>query len=133
MMLTDHFSVKEFEVTQTKMDNSIPNFQVLVRLYRLCRNVLEPIRSSYGGPIRVTSGYRDYEVNRLVGGVPTSQHRYGYAADITAGNPEVLFRVVDALIKLKKIEFDQIIFYRKRNFIHVSYKHGSNRNMVLEK
>ena len=40
----------------------------------------------YGSPIIVNSGYRSQTVNKAVGGVPTSQHRRGEAADITAGS-----------------------------------------------
>jgi len=40
------------------------------------------------GPIHVSSGYRSAEVNEAVGGVPTSLHRKGRAADIQLATPE---------------------------------------------
>lgn len=44
--------------------------------------VLNKVRSSYGKPIRVTSGYRCPKLNKLVGGAPNSAHLHGLAADI---------------------------------------------------
>ena len=44
--------------------------------------MLNAIRSRYGRPIVVTSGYRSPEHNKAVGGVANSQHVLGTAADI---------------------------------------------------
>ena len=45
--------------------------------------VLQSIRSHFGKPVVITSGYRTPEYNEKVGGVTNSQHTYGTAADIT--------------------------------------------------
>lgn len=58
-----------------------PDDQVFVYLQRLCTFVLQPLRDALG-PVTILSGYRPPEVNRLVGGAPTSQHVKGLAADI---------------------------------------------------
>lgn len=44
--------------------------------------LLEYIRRCIGVPVIVNSGYRNSEHNKRVGGVPTSQHLVGAAADV---------------------------------------------------
>ncbi len=44
--------------------------------------VLQSIRSHFGRPVVITSGYRTHQRNRAVGGATLSQHLYGTAADI---------------------------------------------------
>ena len=68
------------------IDNTPPSSAVKA-LNDLVDNVLDPLREAWGGPIRVNSGYRCPELNRIVGGTPTSQHQRGEAADITVGSP----------------------------------------------
>lgn len=59
-----------------------PPAEVVENLRYLCRTTLQPIRDGLGFPLRVSSGYRSPELNRLVGGATTSQHLSGQAADI---------------------------------------------------
>ncbi len=51
------------------------------RLERLCY-VLDAIRSAWGGPLRVVSGYRTPAWNQRIDGAQASQHVEGLAADI---------------------------------------------------
>ncbi|WP_438270090.1 D-Ala-D-Ala carboxypeptidase family metallohydrolase [Rhizobium leguminosarum] len=44
--------------------------------------VIKTVESHFGGPVIVTSGYRDEEHNRLVGGADESMHKSCEAADI---------------------------------------------------
>lgn len=44
--------------------------------------VLEIVRHRFGVPMTITSGYRSADVNRDVGGSPTSAHVNGSAADV---------------------------------------------------
>jgi hypothetical protein len=48
----------------------------------LANEVLEPIRTLWGAPIRCVSGYRSPQHNARVGGAPQSLHMRGQAADI---------------------------------------------------
>jgi uncharacterized protein YcbK (DUF882 family) len=48
-------------------------------------DVLEYTRALTGRPLRVVSGYRCPTHNARVGGVPSSQHVHGTAADIPPG------------------------------------------------
>lgn len=84
-----YFSFTEFERSETAyrhgIDNRLPdNYKNNVAA--LVDNVLDPLREAWGRPLTVTSGYRCAELNKVVGGVPTSMHLTGHAADITTGN-----------------------------------------------
>ncbi len=52
-------------------------------LTALVDNVLDPLRTWWGKPITVNSGYRCPELNAAVRGSKTSQHMKGEAADLT--------------------------------------------------
>lgn len=88
MKLTKNFTLEEFErsstATANHIDNKIPE-KYYGSLYKLA-NMLQKIRDRFGKPIRITSGYRCEELNRLCKGSPTSQHRFAQAADITSSN-----------------------------------------------
>ena len=83
------FSFQEFERSDTAykhgIDNTAPE-SARKNIAALVDKVLDPLREAWGKPITVTSGYRCSEVNRLVGGVATSTHMQGRAADISTGN-----------------------------------------------
>lgn len=129
MRLTDNFTLKELTKTNTGLPNLITDLEI-DNLTRLCQKVLQPLRDIYGKPIIVNSGYRSDRVNKAVGGVPTSQHRKGEAADITAGSKEENKKLFDIL---KTMEFDQLITYDYR-FLHVSYTiRKPNRNQIILK
>jgi len=85
MKLTKHFSLSEFEYSATAIrygiDNSVPD-RFIPSIVNLCNQVLEPLRQHVGVPVIISSGYRCPQLNRLVGGVPNSQHMAGEAADI---------------------------------------------------
>ncbi len=65
---------------QRGLDNT-PTPEIEEKLRDLCVNLLEPVRALVG-PLHVNSGYRSIDVNRAVGGQPTSQHCKGEAADV---------------------------------------------------
>lgn len=92
MKLTNNFALEEFERSSTaaahSIDNKIPQ-KYYGSLYKLA-NMLQKIRDRFGKPIRITSGYRCEELNNLVKGSKTSQHRLAQAADITSSNNAAL-------------------------------------------
>lgn len=71
--LAKNFKVKEFAC----QDGTDPVFvsQELVE-------VLQKIRTHFGKPVVINSGYRTVSHNKKVGGATYSQHQYGMAADI---------------------------------------------------
>ena len=82
----------------------------------------------------VTSGYRSEELNRVVGGVPNSQHIKGQAVDFYV--ERMTAKQVAEYIK-KFYPYDQLIVYNnkakdKGGLIHLSYvKGGHNRRQYM--
>ena len=98
--------------------------------WQLVDHLLQPLRERVGEAIAITCGFRNQEVNRLVGGVPTSQHTKGEAADCyCASGPEHLLQV----LLDSGLPFDQAIVYKRKHFLHLSYRQGRCRKMVLYK
>lgn len=88
MRLSEHFTLGEmcFSATAASHQPPVPNIPLkchITALQNLVDRALEPIRQQLGLPIKVNSGYRCQLVNNMVGGVKTSQHLRGEAADIT--------------------------------------------------
>ena len=85
MRITPHFTLEEFERSGTAarlhIDNRVPA-ELVPNIKYLCEEVLEPLREHFQEPIYVSSGYRCPELNKAVGGVKSSQHMQGEAADI---------------------------------------------------
>lgn len=126
MQITKNFSLAEMTVTHSKFENN-PNAEQLHYLTLLCERVLQPIRDLYGKSITVNSGFRSALVNKEIGGVPTSQHCRGMAADIRCENNKELFY----LIVKSKIPFDQLLDEHNFQWLHISYNQNANRNQIL--
>jgi len=125
-----YFTLKELTVTSTGLPNE-PDEEQIKNLEHLVLEILDPLRTVYGAPINVNSGFRSPEVNKRVGGVANSQHLRGEAADITAGSP-VENRKLFQIIALDGLQFDQLIDEESYSWIHVSLKRtGTNRRQIL--
>lgn len=131
-----YFTTAEFvrsEAADKKgIDNRLPK-DLLPNVQALVNNVLDPLREAYGKPIIISSGYRCDALNKAVGGVPTSEHRLGMAADIV-GTPNTkaenkrLFNLIQSL----DLSFNQLIDEKNFSWVHVSYREGDNRKQVLK-
>jgi len=95
ILLSPHFRLIEFIKADKYPDNK-PTLQDVVNMAYGCLMLLEPARIAVG-PIIVNSGFRNSRVNRLVGGVRSSQHLCGQAADIRPKDPSQFQRLVDFL------------------------------------
>ncbi|MCI6161208.1 MAG: D-Ala-D-Ala carboxypeptidase family metallohydrolase [Prevotellaceae bacterium] len=136
-MLSPHFSLEEMCKSGTAIRKNIENWPdalAVERLRVLCLNVLEPLRRRFG-VIRITSGYRCQSLNEAVGGVPTSQHLLGEAADIHVSNREVGQKMFDFIDK--NLVFDQLLFEQRQSsgacWLHVSYRlrRAANRHQAI--
>lgn len=128
--LSKNFDWKEFTKSDTAsrlhICNEIVDFDVRDNIKALVDFVLQPLRDAWGGPIFINSGYRSPELNKAVGGVATSQHTKGQAADCGCTDPYALAKLVLRM----KLDFDQLILYP--SFVHLSFKKdGDNRREVL--
>lgn len=134
MKITENFTLEELSHSNTAKSRNIENIPGEVEienLKELAENVLQPLRDLVNVPIIVSSGFRNDVVNKLVGGVPGSQHRKGQAADINAKNKNA--RDLFNTIIESSIPYDQVILYDdgRNNFVHISYNKAGNRKQKL--
>lgn len=128
--ISKNFTWSEFTksdvATRYRIMNAITDWDVRDNIIALVENVLQPLRDAWGQPLFINSGYRCKELNAKVGGVATSQHCKGQAADVGCSDPLALARL---LLKMD-LDFDQAIVYP--SFLHISYKdEGKNRRQLL--
>lgn len=130
-----YFTIDELTGSATAAARGIDNTptpEAKARMTALIDNLLDPIREAWGKPIAVNSGYRCPALNKAVGGVPTSQHLSGEAADITTGSKEGNRRLFE-LIRDGGFDFDQLIDEKGFSWVHVSYTTArKNRKQVLK-
>lgn len=137
-MIPKHFSFKELTFTSSGIDN-VPDWKSIENLREL-GIFLDKVREDLGGiAIRVNCAYRSESVNKSVGGVHTSAHLRGLAADICAWNgKETTNRDIYSVLYKKIGAIDQLISYHKIagdfkspiRFIHVGLSEKP-RNQVL--
>ena len=128
--LSKNFDWKEFSKSDVAkahhINNEIVDWEVRDNIKALVDNVLQPLRDAWGGPLFIDSGFRCKELNELVGGVETSQHCTGSAADVGCTDPYALAK----LAKRMDLVWDQMILYP--SFVHFSFKReGENRMQLL--
>ncbi len=128
--ISEDFSYREFEASETArcqgIMNVITTVQVRDSIRALVEDVLQPLRTAWGKPLVINSGYRCPALNSAVGGVPDSQHVKGEAADVACDDPASLAQLAYDL----GLPYDQMILYP--TFVHFSHKlEGSQRGQVL--
>ena len=135
--LSPHFTLGELCKTKTGIEN-VPNEAQVENLKRLCR-WLEQLRrrwnNLYGDgddPIIINSGFRSPEVNKAVGGVPTSNHLTGCAVDIRCIGMEQALRYAAILLDISDLnheDYDELLIEQKRNviWIHFAVRPSGNR------
>lgn len=129
--ISKNFSYSEFEKSETadrlKILNIITSANVRDAIKALTLKVLQPLRGEVG-PLKINSGYRCEQLNShpSIGGVKSSQHVKGEAADIASSNP---YELAKKAVELE-LPFDQIILYP--TFVHFSHKlDGEQRGKIL--
>lgn len=128
--MTTNFTLEELYRSSFAIRNNIdntPNEKQTENL-RFVANNLEYIREKLGNyPILVTSGFRNKEINKAVGGARNSDHLEGLAVDIIIKNNKSIKDTAKQIIETQ-LEFDQIIIYRK--FIHLGFNKKMRRQIV---
>lgn len=128
MYTPKYFTLAELAKSSTaikyKLDNT-PSELVKQKLLLLIENTLDPVRTMWGKPITVTSGYRSPLVNAKAGGAKASSHLTGEAADIQVGGgrKEEVWKLY-TMIKRSRIPYSKMIFeVNKRGsyWVHISY------------
>jgi hypothetical protein len=130
--ISEHISLEEATISPTALrlgiDNK-PNNEQLNNMANVADFCFEPLRKWYGKPIKINSFFRNYELNKAVGGATNSQHTMGQAIDISAGSKEENKKLFDWC--KKNLYFDQLINEYNYSWVHISYKISGNRNMTL--
>lgn len=131
-----HFTIAELSYSRTaeeKKINNEPNFVQKQNLQKLIDVILDPIRDKYGKSIISTSGFRCPKLNKLIGGVPTSDHLKGMAGDIV-GTPNTLAenKKLYNLIKSMDLPVRQCILEKGGKWIHISYNEKDIRKQYLK-
>lgn len=125
MKLSQHFTLAELTASnkarELGLDNTPPH-ELMPRLI-LVAEMLERIRSTLNAPITVTSGYRGQALNKAVGGVSSSDHTQGHAADIVAPGYGTPYQIAKALAPLVSVlGIGQLILegVKGKQWVHVS-------------
>ena len=94
--MTKNFKLKEFEC-KGGCDMPLEVYENIIKL----ASQLQFLRDYTGRPITINSAYRSPVYNRQIGGVPTSQHLGGKAADIVIEgvSPSEVADAIDFLIE----------------------------------
>ena len=135
--LSEHFTLGEFTKSNSHPEvYNIPSHEAIANLTNLC-GWLEVLRSRAGAPIIINSGYRSPQLNKKIGGVPTSNHLTGCAVDIRVENMEQLIRYAAILLDISNEthqDFDELLIERKNRYgaiwLHFAVRPSNNRRKV---
>ena len=150
--LSPHFTLGELTKSRHAEVYNIPSHVAIENLKRVC-GWLEELRRRYnqryvlrsvsppklGGeidteePIIISSGYRSQELNKKVGGSPTSNHLTGCAVDIRVYGVEQAMRYAVILMDYAdetKQDYDELLIERNRSggyWLHFAVRPKDNR------
>lgn len=135
-----YFDLEELLRSETALNHGIenlPSWEEVENLRELATNLLDVIRTAWGQPIVVTSGYRSAELNARVGGVLNSAHMVGKAVDVrlpswSAKSITDLFKLIQVMTEDGLIEVDQVILYRKKKMVHISYELPKRKQFIVK-
>ena len=141
--LSPHFTLGEMTKSSSHPEvYNIPSHEAIANLTNLTK-WLEVLRKRYNAkygvgeePIRINSGYRSPQLNKKIGGVATSNHMTGCAADIRVSGMEQLIRYAVILLDYadeSKQEFDELLIEKNRYgaiWLHFAVRPSGNRRKV---
>ena len=122
MQLSPHFTLAEATRSDAAIRLGVENTptEMHLRNIQYTAQMMEKVRAVLGGnPIKVSSWYRNPQVNRAVGGVANSQHAIGHAVDFTCPAFGSIIDVCKAL-RASDIPFDQLIWEYGR-WVHIGF------------
>ena len=134
--LSEHFLLGEMTKSSSLPEvYNIPSHEAIENLKRVC-GWLEVLRERYGAPIIINSGYRSPQLNKRIGGVPTSNHLTGCAVDIRVNGMEQLIRYAAILLDYADEthqDFDELLIEKNRYgaiWLHFAVRPKGNRRKV---
>lgn len=129
----EFFTWQEFSRNKHGLLN-MPDTRARNNIIELAQLYLDPLRAHIGLPVRITSGYRNRELNIAVGGSETSAHMSGEAADLKVNgmtSVELLLAFDAAGIH----DYDQLIAYapERGGHLHVGIRAGASARARRQK
>ena len=139
MKISEHVSYNEAIYSDTALRLNIknePNDYQISNMVGIANHVFEPLREYVGGPIKITSMFRNEILNRAIGGAKRSQHMEGRAMDLDDTFGHKTNAEMYKFIK-ENLNFDQLVWEfgtaENPDWIHVSYvSDEENRNRCLK-
>ena len=156
--LSEHFTLGEVTKSRYAEIYNIPSHVAIENLKRVCE-WLEKLRERYnrnyvlvqttptppdsGGeidteePIIINSGYRSPELNKKLGGAPTSNHLTGCAVDIRVAGIEQAMRYAVILMDYAdetKQDYDELLIERNKSggyWLHFAVRPKDNRRKTM--
>lgn len=139
METKNYFELHEFLYSETALKNKIDNwpvdFWVIDNIRLELLPALNKLREAWGGPIKISSGYRTKELNDAIGGAKKSMHLKGLAADLIPGNGDMKFFKAFVPIYFSDKPFDQLILEKagSTEWVHLGLysNEGLQRKQLL--
>ena len=151
--LSQHFTLGELTKSRHAEVYNIPSHVAIENLKRVCV-WLEELRFAYNTlyclkpgedydtsknvePIVINSGYRSSQLNKKVGGSPTSNHLTGCAVDIRVAGIEQALRYAVILMDYAddtKQDYDEILIEKNRYgaiWLHFAVRPEDNRRRTM--
>ena len=136
MHLSEHFTLGEVTKSRHTEVYNIPSHVAIENLKRVCA-WLEELRVRAKTPIVINSGYRSPQLNKKLGGSPTSNHLTGCAVDIRVAGIEQAMRYAVILMDYAdetKQDYDEIIIEKNCRgaiWLHFAVRPKDNRRKTM--
>ena len=136
MHLSEHFTLGEVTKSRHTEVYNIPSHVAIENLKRVCA-WLEELRVRAKTPIVINSGYRSPQLNKKLGGSPTSNHLTGCAVDIRVAGIEQAMRYAVILMDYAdetKQDYDEIIIEKNCRgaiWLHFAVRPEDNRRKTM--
>ena len=136
MHLSEHFTLGEVTKSRHTEVYNIPSHVAIENLKRVCA-WLEELRVRAKTPIVINSGYRSPQLNKKLGGSPTSNHLTGCAVDIRVAGIEQAMRYAVILMDYAdetKQDYDEIIIEKNCRgaiWLHFAVRPKDNRRKAM--
>ena len=136
MHISEHFTLGEVTKSRHTEVYNIPSHVAIENLKRVCA-WLEELIVRAKTPIVINSGYRSPQLNKKLGGSPTSNHLTGCAVDIRVAGIEQAMRYAVILMDYAdetKQDYDEIIIEKNCRgaiWLHFAVRPKDNRRKTM--